>query len=126
MWHPGLRPEGDQDVTHGDGPLSSSTHRSGTLSFRRSWPPVDSAPATPRRDSRGGWQERMGLTLEEALELPALEGTTVAAGAARVGRAVPPMGVDDPPDPPPGAGAGGLLVLGGRLPPAGPGDCRAL
>src|SRR3712207_2409479 len=126
MWHPGLRPEGDQDVTHGDGPLSSSTHRSGTLSFRRSWPPVDSAPAAPRRDSRGGWQERMGLTLEEALELAALEGTTVAAGAAGLGRAVRHMVVDDPTDPLSGAGQDVLIVLGARLPPADPVNCRAL
>jgi PucR family transcriptional regulator, purine catabolism regulatory protein len=68
----------------------------------------------------------MGLTLEEALELPALAGTTVAAGSAGLSRAVRHMVVDDPADPLVGAGQDVLVVLGARLPPADPVNCRAL
>src|SRR3712207_7163802 len=68
----------------------------------------------------------MGLTLEEALALPALEGATVAAGSAGLGRAVRHMVVDDPSDPLSGAGQDALVVLGARLPPADPANCRAL
>jgi PucR family transcriptional regulator, purine catabolism regulatory protein len=62
----------------------------------------------------------MGLTLEDALGLPALAGTTVAAGAAGLGRPVRHMVVDDPADPLAGAGQDVLIVLGARLPPADP------
>jgi PucR family transcriptional regulator, purine catabolism regulatory protein len=68
----------------------------------------------------------MGLTLEEALELPSLDGTTVAAGSGGLGRAVRHMVVDDPSDPLSGAGEDVLIVLGARLPPADPANCRAL
>jgi purine catabolism regulator len=68
----------------------------------------------------------MGLTLEEALELTALHGTAVVAGAAGLGRAVRHMVVDDPADPLAGAGEDVLVVLGARLPPADPVNCRAL
>ena len=57
----------------------------------------------------------MGLTVEEALQLPALAGTSVAAGAAGLGRVVRHMVVDDPSDPLAGAGADVLVVLGARL-----------
>ena len=52
----------------------------------------------------------MGLTVEEALQLPALAGTSVAAGAAGLGRVVRHMVVDDPADLA-GAGADVLVVL---------------
>jgi purine catabolism regulator len=68
----------------------------------------------------------MGLTLEEALELPALAGTSVAAGSTGLGRAVRHMVVDDPAAPLSGAGPDVLVVLGARLPPADPVNCRAL
>jgi PucR family transcriptional regulator, purine catabolism regulatory protein len=68
----------------------------------------------------------MGLTLEEALALPALDGTAVAAGAAGLGRVVRHMVVDDPSDPLAVAGPDVLVVLGARLPPADPASYRAL
>jgi purine catabolism regulator len=68
----------------------------------------------------------MGLTVEEALRLPALTGTSVAAGAAGLGRVVRHMVVDDPSDPLAAAGPDVLVVLGARLPPADPANCRAL
>src|SRR5215207_4364221 len=126
MFDPGWPLEGDRSLTQGDVPVAAPTPRSGALPFRRSWPPVDTTPASSRRETRGGWQERMGLTLEEALELPALDGTTVAAGSAGLGRAVRHMVVDDPADPLSGAGQDVLVVLGARLPPADPANCRAL
>src|SRR4051794_41933974 len=68
----------------------------------------------------------MGLTVEEALELPALAGTSVAAGAAGLGRVVRHMVVDDPADPLAAAGPDVLIVLGARLPPADAANYRAL
>ncbi|WP_338070216.1 PucR family transcriptional regulator ligand-binding domain-containing protein [Blastococcus litoris] len=78
------------------------------------------------RDDRTSWQERMGLTVEEALQLPGLAGTSVAAGGAGLGRVVRHMVVDDPADPLAAAGPDVLVVLGARLPPADPANCRAL
>jgi purine catabolism regulator len=95
------------------------------MTFRRNWAVAESRADHPR-DDRSSWQERMGLTVEEALQLPALAGTSVAAGAAGLGRVVRHMVVDDPSDPLAGAGADVLVVLGARLPPADPANCRAL
>jgi purine catabolism regulator len=112
-------------VTQGDAAVSSSTHRNGSLAFRRNWAVAES-PAMPARDPRTSWQERMGLTVEEALELPTLAGTAVAAGASGLSRVVRHMVVDDPADPLAGAGPDVLVVLGARLPPADPANYRAL
>jgi PucR family transcriptional regulator, purine catabolism regulatory protein len=68
----------------------------------------------------------MGLTVQEALQLPALAGTSIAAGAAGLGRVVRHMVVDDPSDPLSAAGPDVLVVLGARLPPADAANCRAL
>ncbi|WP_448623661.1 PucR family transcriptional regulator [Geodermatophilus sp. URMC 64] len=68
----------------------------------------------------------MGLTLDEALRLPGLAGTAVVAGAGGLERAVRHMVVDDPSDPLAVAGPDVLVVLGARLPPADPANCRAL
>jgi purine catabolism regulator len=68
----------------------------------------------------------MGLTVQEALQLPALAGTSIAAGAAGLGRTVRHMVVDDPSDPLAAAGPDVLVVLGARLPPADAANCRAL
>src|ERR1700712_5206586 len=80
----------------------------------------------PAPDARTSWQERMGLTVEEALQLPTLAGTGVAAGAAGATPAVRHMVVDAPADPLAGAGPDVLVVLGARLPPADPVNYRAL
>jgi PucR family transcriptional regulator, purine catabolism regulatory protein len=112
-------------VTQGDAGFAASTHRNGSMTFRRNWAVAESRADHPR-DDRSSWQERMGLTVEEALQLPALAGTSVAAGAAGLGRVVRHMVVDDPSDPLAGAGADVLVVLGARLPPADPANCRAL
>ena len=112
-------------VTQGDAAYVASTHRNGSVPFRRNWAVAESR-AEPPRDDRSSWQERMGLTVEEALQLPALAGTSVAAGAAGLGRVVRHMVVDDPSDPLAGAGADVLVVLGARLPPADAANCRAL
>src|SRR4051794_16694728 len=76
--------------------------------------------------SRTSWHDRMGLTLEEALHLPGLAGTTVVAGAEGLDRPIRHMVVDDPSDPLAVAGPDVLVVLGARLPPADPVNCRAL
>ena len=68
----------------------------------------------------------MGLTIEEALQLPGLVGTSVAAGASGLSRVVRHMVVDSPTDPLAAAGPDVLVVLGARLPPADPANCRAL
>ena len=112
-------------MTQGDASLAASTHRNGSVPFRRNWA-VDESRAETTRDDRTSWQERMGLTVEEALELPGLAGTTVAAGASGLGRVVRHMVVDDPADPLAAAGPDVLVVLGARLPPADPANCRAL
>jgi purine catabolism regulator len=112
-------------VTQGDASLVAQTHRNGTIPFRRNWAVAESRAETPR-DDRSSWQERMGLTVEEALQLPGLAGTQVASGSAGLGRVVRHMVVDDPADPLAAAGADVLVVLGARLPPADPANCRAL
>src|SRR5215213_10935715 len=103
----------------------ASTHRNGSIPFRKNWAVAESRPET-RRDDRTSWQERMGLTIEEALQLAGLAGTSVAAGSAGLSRVVRHMVVDDPADPLAAAGPDVLVVLGARLPPADPANCRAL
>jgi PucR family transcriptional regulator, purine catabolism regulatory protein len=98
----------------------------GSVPFRRNWTPGESPRAESRRDERDGWQDRMGLSLEEALQLPGLAGTAVAAGSAGLDRVVRHMVVDDPTDPLALAGPDVIVVLGARLPPADPANCRAL
>lgn len=112
-------------MTQGDASLVAPTQRNGTVPFRRNWAVAESRAETPR-DDRTSWQERMGLTVEEALQLPGLAGTSVAAGAAGLGRVVRHMVVDDPADPLAAAGPDVLVVLGARLPPADAANCRAL
>src|SRR3954470_10838914 len=125
MWHSGWQPKGDGPVTQSDASLAGATQRSAALPFRNS---RDSGRATFSQafESRTSWHERMGLTLEEALHLPTLAGTTVVAGGQGLGRAVRHMVVDDPADPLGVAGPDVLVVLGARLPPADPANCRAL
>src|SRR4051794_21239570 len=113
--------EGGRVVTQGDASLVASTHRSGSVPFRRNWAVAESRPET-RRDDRTSWQERMGLTIEEALELPGLAGTSVAAGVAGLSRVVRHMVVDDPTDPLAAAGPDVLVGLGARRPPPGAGN----
>src|SRR5215217_5466974 len=112
-------------VTQGDASLVAPTYGNGSIPFRRNWA-VDESPVESPRDDRTSWQERMGLTVEEALQLPGLAGTSVAAGGAGLGRVVRHMVVDDPSDPLAAAGPDVLVVLGARLPPADPANCRAL
>ncbi|MCV2491496.1 PucR family transcriptional regulator ligand-binding domain-containing protein [Geodermatophilus sp. YIM 151500] len=113
-------------MTQGDASLVAPAQRNGAVPFRRSWPYADALSPSLPRDDRTGWQERMGLTLEEALALPAMTGTSVAVGSAGLGRAVRHVVVDDPADPLAVAGPDVLVVLGARLPPADPVHCRAL
>ncbi len=112
-------------VTQGDASVVTPTHRNGTVPFRRNWA-VDESRAEVPRDDRSSWQERMGLTVEEAIRLPGLSGALVAAGEAGLDRVVRHMVVDDPANPLAGAGPDVLVVLGARLPPADAANCRAL
>src|SRR3954468_2743350 len=125
MWHSGWQPKGDEPVTQSDTSLAGATQRNAALPFRHS---RDAGRATFSQafDPRTSWHDRMGLTLEEALQLPALAGTSVAAGGAGLDRAVRHMGVDNPADPLALAGPDVIVVLGARLPPADPANCRAL
>src|SRR3954452_16645545 len=125
MWHSGWQPKGDEPVTQSDASLAGATQRSATTPLRNS---RNGGRATVSQafESRTSWHDRMGLTLEEALELPALAGTTVVAGGQGLDRAVRHMVVDDPSDPLGVAGPDVLVVLGARLPPADPANCRAL
>ncbi|WP_233498521.1 PucR family transcriptional regulator [Blastococcus sp. TF02A-26] len=81
---------------------------------------------TEVRPQHASWQERSGLTLDEALTLPGLAGTEVVAGGGGRSRLVRHMVVDDPADPLAVAGADVLVVLGGRMPAADAANCRAL
>ena len=112
-------------MTQSDAPLVAATQRGASLSFRHG-PNYGRATFSQSFDSRTSWHDRMGLTIEEALRLPALAGTTVVAGADGLDRAVRHMVVDDPADPLAVAGPDVLVVLGARLPPADPANCRAL
>src|SRR3954471_9996108 len=125
MWHSGWQPKGDGPVTQSDASLAGATQRSAALSFRSSRNGGRATFSQPF-DPRASWHDRMGLTLEEALHLPALSGSTVVAGAQGLDRAVRHMVVDDPTDPLGVAGPDVVVVLGARLPPADPANCRAL
>src|SRR3954451_6066355 len=124
MWHSGWQPKGDEPVTQSDTSLAGATQRSAALPFRHS---RDAGRATFSQpfDPRTSWHDRMGLTLEEALQLSALSGTTVVAGGQGLDRAVRHMVVDDPSDPLGVAGPDVLVVLGARLPPGDPAHARA-
>src|SRR3954449_268367 len=112
-------------VTQSDASLTASTRRSGSTPFRRDGAVARvTFPHLP--EDRTSWQERAGLTLEEALALPALTGAALVAGAEGVERVVRHMVVDDPADALAVAGPDVLVVLGARLPPADPANCRAL
>ena len=118
-------------MTQGDAFLAPPTQRNGLIPSRRRWASGESAVESTvvdlRREGGGaGWRERMGLSLEEMLELPGLAGTAVAAGATGLGRIVRHMVVDDPTEPLAAAGHDVLVVLGARLPPADAANCRAL
>jgi purine catabolism regulator len=113
-------------VTQGDTSLVAQTRRNETVPFRRHPPSPESTLSSAFRDQQSTWQERMGLTVAEALGLPGLAGTAVAAGVAGLTRVVRHMVVDDPSDPLAVAGPDVLVVLGARLPPADPVNCRAL
>ena len=113
-------------MTQGDASLAAPAQRHGAIPFRRSWVASEPAAATLRRPERASWQERLGLTLEEALRLPGLAGVEIAAGGGGLGRVVRHMVVDDPSEPLAVAGPDVLVVLGARLPPADPTNCRAL
>jgi PucR family transcriptional regulator, purine catabolism regulatory protein len=125
VWHPGWQLEGDQLVTQGDASLAVQTHRIGAVPLRRDWTHGESR-LDHRPEDRGSLQERAGLTVAEALQLPGLGGTAVAAGSAGLDRVVRHMVVDNPTDPLALAGPDVLVVLGARLPPADPSNCRAL
>src|SRR4051794_157891 len=68
----------------------------------------------------------MGLTLEEALQLPALAGSTVVAGARGPEGPARPRLAPAPAEPLGVAGPDVVVVLGARLPPADPANCQAL
>src|ERR687894_706330 len=112
-------------VTQGETSLVVPTHGEGMISSRRHLSAAE-GPLTESRRERPSWQERMGLTLAEALRLPGLAGTEVVAGGGGLGRVVRYMVVDDPADPLAVAGPDVLVVLGARLPPADAANCRAL
>jgi purine catabolism regulator len=112
-------------VTQGEASLVVPTLGEGLVSSRRHLSAAE-APVTESRGERPSWQERMGLSLAEALRLPGLAGTEVVAGHGGLDRVVRYMVVDDPADPLAVAGPDVLVVLGARLPPADAANCRAL
>jgi PucR family transcriptional regulator, purine catabolism regulatory protein len=112
-------------VTQGEASLVVRTLGEGTVSSRRHLSAAE-APVTESRGERPSWQERMGLSLAEALRLPGLAGTEVVAGGGGLDRVVRYVVVDDPADPLAVAGPDVLVVLGARLPPADVANCRAL
>src|SRR3954453_12490494 len=112
-------------VTQSDASLTAAATRSGSMPFRRDGA-VTRATFPHLPEDRTSWQERAGLTLEEALRLPALTGAALVAGAEGVERIVRHMVVADPADPLAVPGPDVPVVLGARLPPADPANCRAL
>jgi purine catabolism regulator len=112
-------------VTQSDASLTTATQRGASLPLRTNRH-RGRATFAQSFDGRASWHDRMGLTLAEALQLPGLAGTTVVAGAEGLDRPVRHMVVDDPADPLAVAGPDVIVVLGARLPPADPVNCRAL
>src|SRR3954453_5619156 len=118
--------EGGLAVTQSDASLATATQRSSSLSVRRGWNGSRGSFPQVSLEERTTWQDRMGLTVAEALQLPGLAGAAVVAGGEGLERVVRHMVVDDPSDPLAVAGPDVLVVLGARLPPADPVNCRAL
>src|SRR3954451_12017929 len=116
---------GEEQVTQSDASLTTATQRGTSLPLRANRH-RGRATFPQSFDGRASWHDRMGLTLAEALQLPGLAGTTVVAGAEGLDRPVRHMVVDDPADPLAVAGPDVIVVLGARLPPADPVNCRAL
>src|SRR5918995_1179798 len=111
MWPCALVTEKVVVVTQGETSLVVPTLGEGSISFRRHLSAAE-APVTESRGERPSWQERMGLSLAEALRLPGLAGTEVVAGHGGLDRVVRYMVVDDPADPLAVAGAGGRAGRG--------------
>ena len=96
-------------------------HRTAPLSeVRERLEPVLSRVAPGERTAL---EDSMGLSVTQLL---ALTDGTLVAGSSGAGRVVRQVVVDDPADPLAGAGPDVLVVLGARLPPADPAQCRAL
>jgi purine catabolism regulator len=125
MWSCASATEKVSVVTQGEASLAVPTLGEGMVSSRRHLTAAE-VPVTESRGERPSWQDRMGLSLAEALRLPGLAGTEVVAGGGGLDRVVRYMVVDDPTDPLAVAGADVLVVLGARLPPADAANCRAL
>src|SRR4051794_19857349 len=118
--------EGGQAVTQSDASLATATQRSSSLSVRRGWNGSRGSFPQVSLEERTTWQDRMGLTVAEALQLPGLAGAAVVAGGEGLERGVRHMVVDDPSAPWAVAGPAALVVLGARLPPADRANCGAL
>ena len=113
-------------MTQSEASLRASTHRNGSVPFRRNWA-VDESRAETTRDDRTSWQERMGLDGRGGPRAarPRRHRPSPPAPPG-LGRVVRHMVVDDPADPLAAAGPDVLVVLGARLPPADPANYRAL
>jgi PucR family transcriptional regulator, purine catabolism regulatory protein len=112
-------------VTHSEASMTSGSYPTAPFPLPQGW--QDVAPrSAPARDERAEWRDRVGLRVDEALQLSRLAGAEVVAGRAGADRTVRHMVVDDPSTPLAAAGPGVLVVLGARLPPADPTSCRAL
>src|SRR3978361_417894 len=123
LWHGVL---GELTVTDREASVTYAAHsdRANTFSsIPASLEPVLSqvAPA-----DRTALQDSMGLTVDQLLHLPGLNGTVVVGGASGTRRIVRHVAVDDPADPLGGSGPDVLVVLAARLPQADPAQSRAL
>ena len=82
MWQCAWATERVGVVTQGEASLVVPTLGEGMVSSRRHLSAAE-APVTENRGARPSWQERMGLSLAEALRLPGLAETEVVAVANR-------------------------------------------
>lgn len=114
---------GDDTVTERDVAATASSESARTAPLRQVT--LRSEPALSRLapTERTALEDSMGLSVTQLL---ALTDGTLVAGSAGAGRVVRQVVVDDPADPLAGAGPDVLVVLGARLPPADPAQCRAL
>src|SRR4051794_30005241 len=100
-------------AAHGDRAATFSTVAASPEPVLSQVPPAD----------RTALQDSMGLTVDQLLQLPGLDGTVVVGGVSGTRRIVRHVTVDDPLG---GSGPDVLVVLASRLPRADPAQSRAL
>src|SRR5215217_7108861 len=117
---------GVRTVTEREASVIYAAHSDRAATFSTVSPSAEPVLSQVAPADRSTLQDSMGLTVDQLLQLPGLEGTVVVGGATGTRRIVRHVAVDDPADALGGAGPDVLVVLASRLPQADPAQSRAL